>query len=385
MIRPSARPVLFLAAAACLILTGAAGALAQAPPGAPPPAVTVVDVKAGEVPLTLEYAARVDASRTVQVRAQAGGILQRRNFVEGAKVNAGDILFEIDPRPYEAQLARAQAQMQQAEAQLAQATRDAARYVQLAETGAGTTKARDDALSSKELAAASVAIANADVETAQLNLDYTKVAAPITGVTSLEQVPEGSLVGTSGDASLLTTIIQLDPAHVIFSASESEIVAGRALLEAQGVWGNASQVLSVEIMFGDGQIYPTKGVIDFASAGLDAETGTMRLRATVPNPDGRLLPGQFVRAIIHGFIIKDAIVVPSAAVSQGAQGQFVYTVDSDGNAEMRPLQLGQEVAGGWIVESGLKPGDRLITEGIIKVRPGAPVAVSGQPAGKAAP
>lgn len=381
---PTARLALILTAAVCSIL-GAADGLAQAPPGAPPPAVTVVEVKAGQVPLTLEYAARVDASRTVQVRAQAGGILQRRDFVEGAKVNAGDVLFEIDPRPYEAQLARAQAQLQQAEAQLAQGTRDAERYVRLAETGAGTTKARDDALSNKELAAAAVAIAKADVETAQLNLGYTKVAAPITGITSLEQVPEGSLIGTSGDASLLTTITQLDPAHVIFSASESEIVSGRALLEAQGAWENAGQVLSVEVMFGDGQIYPHKGVIDFASAGLDSETGTMRLRATVPNPDGRLLPGQFVRAIIHGFVVDNAIVVPSAAVSQGQQGQFVYTVDSDGNAEIRPLQLGREVAGGWIVESGLKPGDRLITEGIIKVRPGAPVAVSGQPAEKAAP
>lgn len=379
----SVRPVLLFAV--LFVLTAAEGALAQQPPGMPPPAVTVVEVKAGEVPLTFEYAARVEASRTVQVRAQAGGILLKRNFTEGAKVEAGDVLFEIDPRPYAAQLAKAQAQLQQADAQLAQATRDAERYVQLAQTGAGTTKARDDALSAKELAAAAVAVAKADVESAELNLGYTKVTAPIGGITSQEQVPEGSLIGTSGEASLLTTITQLDPAHVIFSASESEIVGGRALLEAQGAWDNAGKVLSVEIMFGDGTVYPQKGVIDFASAGLDPDTGTMRLRATVPNPEGRLLPGQFVRAVIHGFVADNAIVVPHAAVSQGPQGQFVYTVDSGGNAEVRPVQLGREVAGGWIVESGLKPGDRLITEGIIKVRPGAPVSIGGQAAGTAAP
>jgi membrane fusion protein (multidrug efflux system) len=300
-------------------------------------------------------------------------------------VKAGDVLFEIDSRPYAAQLAKAKAQLQQADAQLAQATRDAERYVQLAETGAGTIKARDDALSAKELAAAAVAVATADVQTAQLNLGYTKVTAPISGVTSLDEVPEGSLIGTSGDASLLTTITQRDPAHIIFSASETEITAARALLEAQGAWDNASQVLSVTIMFGDGQTYPQKGVIDFASAGLDPDTGTMRLRATVSNPQGRLLPGQFVRAVIHGFVAENAIVVPHAAVSQGPQGQFVYTVDSEGNAEVRPVQLGREVAVGWIVDSGLKPGDRLITEGIIKVRPGTPVAVGGKAAEKATP
>lgn len=379
------RPFFLFATAVWFALAGAVNTQAQQPPGPPPPAVTVVEVKAGEVPLTFEYAARVEASRTVQVRAQAGGILLKRNFDEGAKVAAGDVLFEIDPRPYAAQLAKAQAQLQQADAQLAQATRDAERYIRLAETGAGTTKARDDALSAKELAAAAVAVAKADVESAELNLSFTKVTAPISGITSQEQVPEGSLIGTSGDAGLLTTITQLDPAHVIFSASESEIVAGRALLEAQGVWGTADQVLSVEIMFGDGNVYPQKGVIDFASAGLDPDTGTMRLRATLPNPEGRLLPGQFVRAILHGFVARNAIVVPSAAVSQGPQGQFVYTVASDGNAEVRPVQLGREVTGGWIADSGLNPGDRLITEGIIKVRPGAPVAISEQAAGKTAP
>lgn len=368
------------AALACFAVCGAGAAQAQGAPGAtPPPEVTVVEVEAGEVPLTYEYAARVAASREVQVRAQVGGILLKRDFNEGAAVEAGDVLFEIDPKPYEAELAKARAQQQQAEAQLAQANRDVDRTSRLAATGTGTQLAKDDALSARDLARAAVAIAEADVQMAQLNLGYTKVVAPISGVTSLEQVPEGSLIGISGDSGLLTRITQRDPVHINFSVSESELAEVRALLEAQGVWDHAGDVVSVKIMFGDGRLYPLSGVIDFTSSGLDPETGTMRIRAVVPNSEHRLLPGQFVRAIVTGIVMKEAVVVPHAAVSQGPQGQFVYTVDSKGNAEIRPVELGREVKIGWIVRSGLAPGDRLITEGIIKVRPGAPVTASAKP------
>jgi membrane fusion protein (multidrug efflux system) len=377
MMKPPHRSPLFLAAVACLLLGGISGARAQAgPAGTPPPAVTVVDVTAGKVPLTYEYAARVAASREVEVRAQASGILLKRNFVEGAEVKAGDVLFEIDPAPYQAQLGIARAQLQQAEAQLSQATRDAERATRLFTSGAGTERARDDALSAKELAGAAVAGVRAQVRMAELNLGYTAVNAPISGVTSQEQVPEGSLIGTAGDAGLLTRITQTDPVHIYFSVTESELAETRALLEAQGVWDRAGEIVAVKIVFGDGHVYPQTGVVDFASSGLDMETGTLRIRAVVPNPERRLLPGQFVRAIVTGIVLDNAIVVPHAAVMQGPQGQFVYTVNSQGNAEIRPVQLGREVAAGWIVESGLKAGDRLVTEGIIKVRPGAPVTAS---------
>jgi len=342
----------------------------------PPPAVTAIEVKAGKVPLDFEYAGRVEASKEVQVRAQASGILLRRNYVEGAEVKAGDVLFEIDPKPYEAELAKVRAQLQQAEAQLKQTTQDADRYIQLAQTGSGTEKAREDAISARDQAAASVALAQAGVQVAELNLGYTTVRAPIDGITSLEQVPEGSLISTSGDAGLLTRITQRDPAHVIFSVSESEFAEGRALLEAQGVWDQATKVLSVTVMFGNGRAYSHKGVIDFASAGLDPQTGTIRVRAVVPNPDRRLLPGQFVRVVVSGFVLDDAIVVPQVAVSQSAQGQTVYTIDSEGKAEIRPVELGRETQDGWVVKTGLKSGDRVITEGIIKVRPGARVTVT---------
>lgn len=383
------KPALFRCVAALgTIVWAAAGgaelALAQASAATQgAPQVTVVEVRSGRVPITYEYAARIEASREVEVRAQAGGILLRRNYNEGAAVEAGDLLFEIDPEPYEAELALQRARLQQAEARLSQATRDAGRTVRLFERGTASEKARDDALSEKELATAEVAAAAAQVRLAELDLGYTKVTAPISGITGQEQVPEGSLIGTSADTSLLTRITQVDPAHVNFAVSESELAEVRALLEAQGLWDSAGEIVSVQIMFGDGRLYPETGKIDFAASGLDPETGTLRLRAILPNPEHRLLPGQFVRAIVTGISLPDAIVVPHEAVMQGPQGQFVYTVNSAGNAEIRPVELGRELREGWIVRSGLNDGDRLITEGIIKVRPGAPVAAEAASAGTA--
>lgn len=372
----------YLPSLALLLMLWLPGASGQTP-NAPPPAVTVTEVRAGDVPLSYEHAARVAASREVQVRAQAGGILLAREFIEGAEVKAGDILFRIDPAPYRAELALAQAQLQQAQAQLDQAKRDADRAIQLARSGAGSERARDEAVAQRDLAEAGVAAARARVTVAELNLGYTTVHAPISGITSQEQVPEGSLIGT-GDASLLTRITQLDPVHVYFSTTQSELEEARALLESQGLWGRAGELVKVRIMFGDGRIYEHAGTIDFAASGLDPQTGTLRVRATVPNPERRLLPGQFVRAIVTGITLKDAIVIPHAALLQGPQGQFVYTVNREGRAEARPVQLGREVDTGWIVESGLTPGDRLITEGIIKVRPGAPVSTSGATAAESA-
>ena len=358
-------------------------AYAQSAPATAPP-VAVLEVHPGKVPIAYEYAARIEASREVEVRAQAAGILLRRDFDEGAAVKEGDLLFEIDPKFYEAELAVQRARLKQAQARLSQATRDASRTIRLFERGTVSEKARDDALSEKELAAAEVTAAEAQVRLAELNLGYTKVTAPISGITEQEQVPEGSLIGTTADTSLLTRITQLDPVYVNFAVSESERSEVRALLEAQGLWETAGDVVSVHIEFGDGTRYPEVAKIDFASAGLDPETGTMRLRAVVSNPEHRLLPGQFVRAVVTGISLPDAMIVPKEAVMQGPQGQFVYTVDSEGNAEIRPVTLGRELRDGWVVQSGLNSGDRVITEGIVKVRPGAAVAVGGSAAQGAA-
>jgi membrane fusion protein (multidrug efflux system) len=371
---PAARLLL----SASMLLASLSIASAQQPGGAqmPPPQVTVSEVQAKEVPVTYEYAARVSAYREVQVRARVGGILLKRSFTEGSMVKAGQVLFEIDPAPFEAELARAKAQQQQAEAQYNQAVRDAERALQLFAKGAGSEKARDDALSAKELGAAAMAAAQAQVRTAQLNLDYTKVKAPISGITSLEQVAEGSLIGTTGDSGLLTSITQLDPVYVNFSFADREGAEIRRLLNAQSSQGSPTKNLKVKITFGDGTVYDQEGVIDFTSSSIDTETGTLQARAVVENPDRRLVPGQFVRATVTGLTLDRAIVVPEAALMQGPQGQFVYTVNNSGKAEVRPVQLDRQVEGGWIAASGLKPGDKVVTEGVIKVRPGAPVTAS---------
>jgi membrane fusion protein, multidrug efflux system len=365
------------AAGLAFLVLAASPALAQAPGQTPPPPpqVTVVEVQPREVGLTYEYAARVSAFREVQVRARVGGILLRRNFTEGSEVKAGDLLFEIDPAPYEAELARTKAQLAQAEAQYAQSVRDAERAIQLVQQKVTSAATRDSAIAARDQSAAAVAAARAQVRTAELNLSYTKVTAPISGITSREQVPEGSLIGTDASSSLLTSITQLDPVYINFSFSDSEAAEIRRLLDLQKAKGGDPTKLKVKVTFGDGQVYEHEGVIDFTSSSLDQETGTLGARAVVDNSDRRLIPGQFVRATIVGVTIGNAIVVPEPALMQGAQGQFVYVVDADGKAQARPVAVSRTVQGGWLVTSGLNPGDRVVTEGVMKVRPGAPVTV----------
>ncbi|MET4635990.1 membrane fusion protein (multidrug efflux system) [Kaistia defluvii] len=352
-----------------------ATAMAQAPAAPPPPSVELTTVNAREVPLSYSYAGRVSAFREVQVRAQVGGILMERAYVEGARVKAGDVLFRVDPKTYEAEVARADAQLQTAQAQLAQATRDKARAVELFTRQVGSQKTRDDALSAVDLAEAAVAAAKAQLKTAQINLDYATVRAPIDGVTSLDVVPEGSLIGVGTTDSLLTTISQLDPVYVNFSFTDANAAELRSITDAQKAH-TADAKLTATITFGDGRVYDKPGEIDFTSSSIDVQTGTIRSRAVFPNPDLYLIPGQFVRVTISGMSLASAIVVPEIAVLQGPQGKFVYTVDDKNVAAMAPVTLGQSVEGGWIVTEGLKSGDHVVTSGVIKVRPGAPVAAA---------
>ncbi len=339
----------------------------------PPPSVEVTTVTAREVPLDYTYAGRVSAFREVEVRAQVGGILQERAYVEGAQVKAGDVLFRIDPASFEAEAARASAQLQTAQAQLSQARRDQQRASELLDRKVGSQKTFDDAKSAVELADAAVAVAAAQVKTAQINLDHATVRAPIDGVTSLDVVPEGSLIGSSGSDSLLTRITRLDPVYVNFSYASEDAAEIRRIIDQNGSDGGK---LSASIVFGDGTALDRKGVIDFTAPSLDTQTGTMRVRAVFDNPDASLIPGQFVRIKVEGLTVPSAIVVPEVAVMQGADGKFVYTVDDSQTAAVQPITTGRSVADGWIVTDGLKAGDRIVTSGVIKVRPGTRVAAT---------
>ncbi len=344
--------------------------LAQQAGAPPPPSVSTVNVVPTSIPLSYEYAARISAFRQTEVRARVSGILLKRNFIEGAEVKAGDVLFLIDPAPYEAALGQAEAVLKQAQAQLNQGLREEKRNISLFDQNVGSEKSRDDAISTRELAEASVASAQAQVQTAKLNLSYTKVTAPIDGITSLEQVSEGSLIST--DSSLLTSITQLDPVYVNFSFSDSEAREIRHLVDLKKA-KSPDLTLRVKLTFGDGSTYDHEGLVDFTSATVDVNTGTIQARAVVDNPERQLIPGQFVRATVSGVTADAAIVIPEVALMQSPQGQFVYTVGKDGKAKINSVTLGQKVGSNWIVTSGLTAGEQLITEGVIKVRPGSPV------------
>ncbi|MCE7030444.1 efflux RND transporter periplasmic adaptor subunit [Jiella avicenniae] len=371
------RAVLVLTA----VLSMSVRAAAQAP-NMPPPQVTVVTLETRDVPVVYEYPGRIVASREVEVRARVGGILLGREFEEGARVKKGDLLFRIDPATYQAQVALAKAQVAQAAAQLSQARRSEERALALTKRGASSQSTLDDAVSARELAEAQVEAAEAQLRTAQLSLDYATVTAPVAGITSLEQVPEGSLLST-GD--LLTKISQIDPVYANFSAADTEAATIRDMIEKSTLEGvDEASGLTVEIVFGDGATYGETGQIDFTSTSIDTETGTILSRAVMPNPNAKLLPGQFVRLKLNGLVARDAILIPAEALMQGPQGVFVYTVDDENVAAVAPIEIDRQIADGYLVKSGLKAGDRLITKGVVKVRPGAPVEPVATDGGKEA-
>lgn len=376
--------VLGLGLAACDEGAPAGGATAT-PAAPPPPTVTVQPVTVDDVPVAQEYAGRTQGAREVQVRARVSGILLERTYQEGQTVRQGDLLFRIDPQPFRVRLQAAEAGLKQAQASLVQAQRNWTRVDELWKSRTISARSRDDAQADLDLARAAVAAAEADVEAARINLGYTSVEAPVSGVTSLEDLPEGSLVGTGADNSLLTTITQLDPIHIVFALPEAEQMRERVLLESGKASRDAEKGrVPVEVVMGDGSVHAQEGWVDFTASGVDPETGTIRARAVVPNPEHRLLPGQFVRVRVKGLVRNDVAVIPDKALMQGPQGPFVYVVDAEGKAQARPVQTGALVEGGRIVESGLAAGDKVITEGVIKVRPGAPVqAVAAEAASTA--
>ncbi|MBP2228825.1 membrane fusion protein (multidrug efflux system) [Azospirillum agricola] len=365
----------FLAAplAASLLLAVCTGpALAQTAP--PPPEVTAILVQAQDVPLSFEYAGRVAGSREVEVRARVGGILLERTYVEGSVVKQGDVLFRLDPEPYRVKLARAEAQLRQEQARLLQADRNWKRIEPLFQRETVSGRERDEALSALDLARASVAVAEAEVRAAKIDLDYTQVKAPVSGVTSRETMSEGSLVDT-GSNGLLTNITQLDPVYVNFAIPDAEATIYREEIAKGTVAAPADGHLPVDVRTANGTVLGGSGQINYTDSTVDPRTGTIRARAVVANPDNRLLPGQFVRAVVKGMTLKNAIAVPQKAVMQGPQGTFVYVVPGEGavQAQIRPVRLGRAVGDRFVVADGLKSGDRLITEGVIKVRPGATV------------
>ena len=339
-------------------------------------AVDVVQVMPQNVPLTFEFAARAQGSKETEVRARVGGILLKRNYVEGAEVSEGQVLFEIDPDTYRVALNQAKAKLAQTEAELKNAETQLARTEKLFKQGYASEKSRDDAVANADSLKAALQSAQAAVDAAQLNLDYTQVKAPISGLTSMEVQSEGSLISTSGEGGLLTHITQLNPIYVMFSMSETEMMKMAEMIE-KGYLAQPQRKdqIKAKLNAGDWWQYPQAGDIEFVNQTVDQETGTINLRAVFDNPKGRIRPGQFLRLSVEGVVRADALVVPQTAVMQGANGSYVYRINAQDKIEAAPITTGFATKdGGWIVDTGLNPGDRVVVSGLLKLRPGMAAA-----------
>ena len=390
---PSAHRHVMLSAAALASLLAAGCGPSGDPHGGgfPPPAVTVVTVQPREIEVTTEHVAQTAGYREVEVRARVTGILLKRNFQEGAVVKKGDSLFTIDPAPFQAALARAEADVAMAEARLAQAKREVARLKPVFEARAVSQKELDDAASTEQVAEAEVKAARARLNEARLNLEYTRVEAPITGTTSRAAVSEGALV--SGPNVLLTTITQSDPMYVIFGIPDRDQIALRRDVEAGRLKLPADGRLKASIRLADGGAYAREGVLNFRDLRVNTQTGTSEARAEFPNPGNVLRTGEFVRVTLHGAVRPAAITVPQRAVLESPKGKYVYVVNAESKAEPRPVEVGAWAGDEWVIRDGLKPGERVVVDGVMKLQlmgpAGGPVQI-GDPAaagakGKAAP
>lgn len=372
-----------IAAAALLAGCGKTDAQPGQAGGPPPAAVTVQPVVLADVPVVYEYVGQTAGSREVEVRARVAGILMKRNFAEGAAVRAGQSLYTLDPAPFQAVLARTDADLAAAEARLAQATRTLARLKPLWDAKAVSQKEYDDAASAEQIARADVKGAQARRAEAALNVGYARVEAPIGGVAGRSQVSEGTLV--AGPETLLTTLVQTHPIKLRFGLADTDQQRWRSEAGSGALKLPAGEAFEVELRLADGSLYGRKGKLVFSDTRVSGSTGTIEAEAEVPNPDGQLKPGQFVRVRLLGASRPQAVKVPTRAVLEGPQGKYVY-VAAGGKAMPKPVQVGDQLADGWVIRSGLAAGDPVIVDGMARIFfPGAPVQVgaAAQPPGAA--
>ncbi|EMS2972440.1 multidrug efflux RND transporter periplasmic adaptor subunit MtrC [Neisseria gonorrhoeae] len=356
-----------LAAAVALALSscGKADEAAQGgqPAGreAPAPVVGVVTVHPQTVALTVELPGRLESLRTADVRAQVGGIIQKRLFQEGSYVHAGQPLYQIDSSTYEASLESARAQLATAQATLAKADADLARYKPLVAADAISKQEYDAAVTAKRSAEAGVKAAQAAIKSAGISLNRSRITAPISGFIGQSKVSEGTLLN-AGDATVLATIRQTNPMYVNVTQSASDVMKLRQQV-AEGKLLAADGAIAVGIKFDDGTVYPEKGRLLFADPTVDESTGQITLRAAVPNDQNILMPGLYVRVLMDQVAADNAFIVPQQAVTRGAK-DTVMIVNAQGGMEPREVTVAQQQGTNWIVTSGLKDGDKVVVEGI---------------------
>lgn len=369
--RPPGCPVLVLVLAML-----PAGCKKEAPPAAAGPLqVTALTVEPRDTPVQFEFVAQTQSSREVQIQARVDGFLDRRLYREGAMVRAGQTLFQMDRKPFEAALQTAQGQLAQQRARVEVAAANLARVRPLAARNAVSKKDLDDAIGAEKSARAAVIAAEGEVRKAELNLGYTTIQAPLAGLSSFAKKQEGSYL-TVGPEGLLTTVSQIDPIWVNFSVSENQKLSLTDQVAKHQLIFPKNMNFEVEVALADGSTFPYRGRIDFAAPSFDAQTGTFLVRTELPNPKGVLRPGQFVRARMYGAVRPAAVRLPQRAVQQGAKSHYVWVIGNDGKARQRVVEVGDWYGDEWFINDGLKRGERVVVEGAGRVTPSAPLKVS---------
>jgi membrane fusion protein (multidrug efflux system) len=335
--------------------------------------VTLLTVVPTDSPVSAEYVAQTQSSQLVNIQARVSGFLDKRIYTEGAVVKTGQVLFQMDPKPFQVQVDAAVAVVQRNQAALQVATASLKRTKPLVQQNALSQKDLDDAQGQYEQSEAAVAQSQAQLETARLNLSYTTITSPVDGITSSAAITDGTYL--SPQNSQLTTVSVITPIWVNFSLSENQVQRLENETKAGRIRLPKDRNMTVEIERSDGSLYPFTGKITFANPSYNTQTGTFLLRATVDNPDGQLRPNQYVRVRLLGAVRPNAILVPQRAVQQGAKGHFVWLIDDAGKAEVRPIIVGEWQRDNWFVNDGLNAGEKVVVDGAQRLYQGATVQV----------
>jgi len=371
-----------------LVALAAAGCSKEAPPPQRPvPEVTVVAIKPQDIPYTPNFVAQTESSQQVNIVARVSGFLDRIAYQEGQLVKEGQLLFQLDPKPFQAQLEAARGELQSQQARFTTAQANLGRVKPLAQQNALSQADLDKAQGEFDSAKAAVFSAQAKVTEAELNLGYATIRSPVTGLASRALQRQGAFVNAMSESANLTYVAAVDPIWVTFSVSQNLAAKWRDETNSGRIVQPKNRDYEVEVVLPDGTRYPNRGKINFADPSFSQDTGSFMVRAALPNPKRELQPGMFVTAYARGAIRPNAIVVPQLAVQQGSNGHLVYVIKQDGTAEVRPVVVGDYYGEkDIVVASGLHAGDRVVVEGVLRVIPGQPVKIveAGAAAGKAA-
>lgn len=353
------------------------------PPQRPAPEVTVMAVKAQDIPYTPNFVAQTESSQQVNIVGRVSGFLDKIAYREGELVKEGQVLFQLDPRPFQASLEAARGELQAQQARLTTAEANLGRVKPLAQQNALSQADLDRAQGDFDTAKAAVFSAQAKVTEAELNLGYTTIRSPVSGLASRSLQRQGAFINSMSESANLTYVAAIDPIWVNFSVSQNQLAKWTDEKEKGLVIAPKDSAYEVDLVLSDGKLYPHKGRISFADPSFSQDTGSFMVRAVLPNPKRELKPGMFVTAYMKGAVRPNAVVVPQLAVQQGSNGHLVYVVKQDGTAEVRPVIVGDYYGEKDIViVKGLHAGDRIVVDGVLRVVPGQPVRIAEAGAGK---